>query len=791
MLMSDVFGSSPLFNHQDTKSPVSRIIGSPLDQRKRRPDLFGSPPSSTRSIRQRTGGHPPSLLQRMYEDDHEDETNVTVSNQGESDLMQYLGLQHQQVSRGLFDEEEEEEEEEQNKLEKPSQEDMTTDSMMITQVIKPPKVEKRASAPSDDQMEVVEEYDVPLAPEGDDDSMQITQEISSFHREPSITFSPLRPSLPQDSPSASPMRSRSSSISYSPFRPPSISNHSLRSQSMPYSPLRPSSTALTASPSKAFSAKSPSSAYSPSKSFYLHDKSPSLHSRRSLSVESDHVFSHDNNTNLLEEEFSGLYDSSIDNTVVDTNISLLDFLRYVGIDFPEPVVPKLSIRETDFDADDKSTSEAQQAIAYTCILPQLEFFESAIVQINSLIERSKEKIEGIEQDINQANPQFFSEFREGSVELRLTMERRFEKLKEYARLKATIAWLEWFSNTWTPLIDTLEEHRNSLEKDQESIRQFEDIIRERVADIGAYHTELLRVLKELQEKEIKHNSLDSKRLKKLQEEIEQQRNTMQSYEKQIATLESEEHELEEKTVSLNEQKQYLLESIENSNVTLREHPYVTEKEFVAAADTYNRCIEIHDYQLEQHNDRIMQFSMSGGIHITCDRIQLQNRGEKAVLIQLLDSRERELGPLAELVHGLKIVVRNKWDINEITQDIAIYWNRVGMMQYELKELQRRFWVKIEALEFASLVDDSGFSCEICMTSFIGKAKFTVAFQVKPKDVLNYPALDLNTLEVKLHYGDITQEGLESSLTKAIGETGFTSLVDTLRDILDQISIPKK
>lgn len=34
-----------------------------------------------------------------------------------------------------------------------------------------------------------------------------------------------------------------------------------------------------------------------------------------------------------------------------------------------------------------------------------------------------------------------------------------------------------------------------------------------------------------------------------------------------------------------------------------------------------------------------------------------------------------------------------------------------------------------------------------------------------------------------------QNDLEGLLKKALGESGFTNLVDTLRDILDQISIP--
>lgn len=91
---------------------------------------------------------------------------------------------------------------------------------------------------------------------------------------------------------------------------------------------------------------------------------------------------------------------------------------------------------------------------------------------------------------------------------------------------------------------------------------------------------------------------------------------------------------------------------------------------------------------------------------------------------------------------------------QIIQDISIYWNRVRMIQHELDAVQRRFWVEIKSLEFVNEPEDAGFSCRICVSSYMGRTKFTVSFQVKSKDVVNYPKIDLSTLEVNLHYGSI-------------------------------------
>jgi hypothetical protein len=77
-----------------------------------------------------------------------------------------------------------------------------------------------------------------------------------------------------------------------------------------------------------------------------------------------------------------------------------------------------------------------------------------------------------------------------------------------------------------------------------------------------------------------------------------------------------------------------------------------------------------------------------------------------------------------------------------------------MMQHELEKIQRRFWVDINALEYANEPEEAGFTCQICVYSFMGKTKFTVSFQVNPKDILDYPFIDLSSLEVDLNYGCI-------------------------------------
>jgi hypothetical protein len=76
-----------------------------------------------------------------------------------------------------------------------------------------------------------------------------------------------------------------------------------------------------------------------------------------------------------------------------------------------------------------------------------------------------------------------------------------------------------------------------------------------------------------------------------------------------------------------------------------------------------------------------------------------------------------------------------------------------MIQRDLSHAQRRYWIAIEPLEYDD-AKDAGFSCQICVYSFVGKTKFTIGFQVKPKDVLAYPAIDISTLSLVVHYGGV-------------------------------------
>ncbi|KAL9537462.1 hypothetical protein MBANPS3_011754 [Mucor bainieri] len=761
MLMSDAF-ASPL---PPAPSPfLQRLTGSPSDRRKRRPDLFGSPPGNTRSPKRRSGGRPPSILSRVQNDNEEED--------GTSDLTQYLSANVQKGPRNIFDEDDDEDEEgeQQESREKPvaqntaeparehrhsvvmedveeeddeELEDPTVESMMITQtIIEPVPAVSIASTHTQYQADNTEEeeeedeegdHSMPEAnlQEIDDDAMQITQEL------PILTV----------------------------MQSPAVQ-----------SPLRKSPARDTVN------------VYSPHHTFYLHDKSPYQDRRLSQTLDLTTRFNafDDQEDDLLQEEFPETYHSIPD---IGNSMSLSDFLSIAGIRFSLDFPTKALRRRSTYIEDYGVATIAEQCAAAMSTLPQLELYETSCQKLNQLIREYKDIIDQIDQDVSSANPQIFQEYNEGSMEARKAMGVGLTDKKKYAWKKAAAEFYNIWSNTMNEFTEILRVNRTKLLQDDEKTAQFERNVSKQMSNISAYFDSLVQLHKEAERQEQEYDRIDHKALARLHEELAQQKTSIEGFKRHYKELESQESQLLEKATSLEKRKQELLNAIQDADRLKANNQYVTEQDLAAAADRFQRCCKINKFRLPRAPDSTLQLTINGDLDIVIDKEKLASKSEDAVLIRLLESRNQELGPVSELVHGLQAIAKDNWDMDEIVQDISIYWNRVRMIQHELDVVQRRFWVVIKSLEFVNDPGDTGFLCQICVSSYMGRTKFTVSFEVKSKDVANYPMIDLSTFEVNLHYGSISQPRLEEMLRKNMSVSGLNKLVDTLRNTLDQISIP--
>lgn len=85
-------------------------------------------------------------------------------------------------------------------------------------------------------------------------------------------------------------------------------------------------------------------------------------------------------------------------------------------------------------------------------------------------------------------------------------------------------------------------------------------------------------------------------------------------------------------------------------------------------DLFERNSEIGGWKMEKPEDDVIQMGLEHNIDVTINQTKLANKQSDAVLIRMLESKDRSLGPLAELIHGLTVIAHDKWEIDEVTKE---------------------------------------------------------------------------------------------------------------------------
>ncbi|KAI9487587.1 MAG: Spc7 kinetochore protein-domain-containing protein [Benjaminiella poitrasii] len=476
-------------------------------------------------------------------------------------------------------------------------------------------------------------------------------------------------------------------------------------------------------------------------------------------------------------------------SIAESNIPLSDFLSYVGISFPEDTSFKPLRRRSTYDIDYENTATiSEQAVAAASTLPQIESFQSTCKQLNGLTQDCRQIVQHLRDSINKSNPSLFHEYSEGEVPFRSEIELGLSSYKSYARLKALCDCYGRWVTMFEGLEATLKSNYEKLSEDEQSITKLENRLKNRLKDIKEYQLELQIAVDEAHIKEKKYNSVDYQQLIKLEQEIDQQYRSIQAFTDKAKQLERDDAALSEKIASLDERKIELEEIIVNAEDIIAKNKIVTLTELEDASQNFAKCSKLYNWNFKKIEEELVRIHLSQDITLVIDKEKLRNKVEDGVVIHTKDNIEEELGQLAPLLHGLDMVKKNKWDINEITQDISIYWNRVRMIQHELRNIQRRFWVEINSLDNKE-TDNAGFSCKICVFSYERRLKFTISIDVTQTDILKYPEINLSSIHVNMYHGELSYKQLESMVLNSISETGFETLALTIENMIAQIPIP--
>lgn len=145
------------------------------------------------------------------------------------------------------------------------------------------------------------------------------------------------------------------------------------------------------------------------------------------------------------------------------------------------------------------------------------------------------------------------------------------------------------------------------------------------------------------------------------------RTSIEGFKRHYKELEDFESSLGEKTASLEKRKQELVDAIQLADRLKANNHYATERDLAYAADKFHRCSKINKFRLPKAPDNTLELSINGDVNIVVDKEKLARKSDDAVLIRLLESRNQELGPLSELVHGLQVIAKDNWDMDEASQ----------------------------------------------------------------------------------------------------------------------------
>ncbi|KAI8082961.1 Spc7 kinetochore protein-domain-containing protein [Halteromyces radiatus] len=567
--------------------------------------------------------------------------------------------------------------------------------------------------------------------------------------------------------------------------------------------------------------------FSPQRSFYLHDEAQAYSPARSVDPtspgqassirrthhlqpsplrredvpgpeETDHSIGSDygdrmismhgnDNIDLFEEELPQLYDSFVEDVPSSKSMTLSKFLESAGVDFAENVPVPTQRNEADVPLNKDPARFDEQATAAACTLPELEAYRKLAQRLEDLIKELSNRLKILDDDLSENNPQIFAEYRDATAEICQQMEEQFEQSKALAHAEAEHEWIKWQISITKDLINLFTSHLDRQKKDQDLLKQMEDHINSNFPQLLAHRYELTKATEEAREREKTYQEMDHGLIVRWERDIRDQEMVIENSRQQVSDLKDQETDTLKKLTLLEERKKELLEAIAKAEATRDAHPYVSDRDMIDAKDQYDACSEICGWKLKQKTEDIMEFIIYDDLNVLINTQKLYNHEVDAVFIGMLESRDRDYGPFAELVHGLQLMAKGTWKQEEIMQVISIYWNRLRMIRKEVTMVKRRFWIELETLTQDPFADTDmrGVKCQITVFSYMQKLKFQVIFNIRAKQIMAYPhSLDLSSLTVLLQYGDTSSEILGNLVRQKLKKNGIVNLVDTLCEVID-------
>ncbi|KAI9256533.1 Spc7 kinetochore protein-domain-containing protein [Phascolomyces articulosus] len=492
----------------------------------------------------------------------------------------------------------------------------------------------------------------------------------------------------------------------------------------------------------------------------------------------------DGANNILDEELSQLYDSSNEIDLPSPkpyNTSLSEFLVFANISFGSDLPINERRRTSGFDTSEGPVQISEQAVAAAATIPELELYKTYCEELKEFITADEEAIARIDNEASGNNPSLFNDYINGDMKTQNDLNVKLKNIKEYAGFKALHTLLEWKQTKNDSLISDLEIHVQKIDEEERYYDGLNQQIQTSTSDMHKHLDELKQKLtnarKMLDERcQIKYAD-ESK-----EDEIKDQRASLDNYRADVSALAEKENILMNAISTLNKRREELeavtgrLEKEQGLNA----HP---ERFLQRAREKLEKSQKYSGLRILVQSDDIIDLVVLDDISIKIIGPNQSPRHPDNVLVNIVEEHKHYYGNFSKLVHGLRAMVQNMQDINQIVETVTIRWNQAREVHRELTKANIRYYMEINPLE-----DQDGVECILVPSNYEHRTKMTIILDLKLQDIVNFPAINLDNVNVTLNRApkEVSQEDATQVVRELFRKNGFVDLRKTLQTILESI-----
>ncbi|KAK9720770.1 hypothetical protein K7432_003928 [Basidiobolus ranarum] len=294
---------------------------------------------------------------------------------------------------------------------------------------------------------------------------------------------------------------------------------------------------------------------------------------------------YDTEENILHQELPETEFSFDEQSKKATPVGVEDFLKSVGVSFREHELPQEDA--IPLEIDDKAPSPVDYVQTSAVLFSELQLLEFCCQELKQNIMQGTSAVQTIEKELNEDPSPLMKEYYESSDEIRGEIASQFNVLKQHSDLATKYMWYNWREKLLSPVISTLKETLENLKKDSKQVVEFKERIGYMLTEIQDYSDSLTLKLQQeqsLQESELKDQL---EQLENLQEAIAEQNSQLDIFKKEQNEIASEEEKLLAKLRELENQKNTLVEAIDQANTAFEDLKFCSDEDLTSTQEEYS------------------------------------------------------------------------------------------------------------------------------------------------------------------------------------------------------------